>query len=79
MTHVLRAYRTYNPTVRFLKYIVILIILSKVVTLDFVWEFIREYNEMEWNNHKGMKWNWMYLSKENEWNGVELSKLDWMF
>ena len=54
-------------------------ILSKVVTLGFIWEFIREYNGMEWNNHKGMKWNWMYLSKENEWNGMELSKLDWLF
>ena len=36
---------------------------------------------MQWNNHKGMKKNRMYLSKGNEWkrinwNGMELNNLD---
>ena len=39
---------------------------------------------MEWNDHKRMKMNGMYLSKGNEWkrmkwNGMKLSNLDWMF
>ena len=34
---------------------------------------------MEWNNHKRMEMNGMYLSKGKEWNGMELSNLDWMF
>ena len=27
------------------------------IPLGFVWEFIREENEMEWNDHKGMEIN----------------------
>ena len=27
--------------------------------------------KMEWNDHKGMEWNGMYLSKGKEWNGME--------
>ena len=37
---------------------------------------------MEWNDHKGIEKNGMYLSKGNEWkkwNRMELSNLDWMF
>ena len=40
---------------------------------------------IEWNDHKGMKMNGMYLSKGNGWkriecNGIkELSNFDWMF
>ena len=34
--------------------------------LGFVLEFIRE-----WNDHKGMKMNGMYLSKGKEWKRME--------
>ena len=37
---------------------------------------------MEWNYHKGMEWNGMYLSKRNEWKRIEwngIKYLDWMF
>ena len=39
---------------------------------------------MEWNDHKKMERNGMYLSKGKEWkgmekNGMELSNIDWMF
>ena len=52
--------------------------------LGSVQEFIREVNEMKWNDHKGMKKNGMecvYIRERNgkEWNGIELSNLDWMF
>ena len=49
--------------------------------LDFVWEFIREWNRIKWNDHKGMEMNGMeqnrmYLSKRNgqkrmEWNEIK--------
>ena len=26
---------------------------------------------MKWNDHKGMEWNGMYLTKGKEWNGME--------
>ena len=39
--------------------------------LDFIWEFIREWNEMIIR-----EWNGMYLNKGKEWNGMELSNLD---
>ena len=48
-------------------------LLIYVIPLGSVWEFIREWNRMEWNNHKGMERNGMYLSKGNEWNGMELT------
>ena len=31
---------------------------------------------MEWNNHKKMERNGMYLSKGNEWNEMKLNNLD---
>ena len=31
---------------------------------------------MKWNDHKGMEWNGMYLSKGNEWNGIKQPWLD---
>ena len=34
---------------------------------------------MEWNDHKGMEKNGMYLSKEKKWNRMKLNNLDWMF
>ena len=49
------------------------------IPLRSVWEFIREWNEIEWNDHKGMEMNEMYLSKRKEWNEMKLSNLDWMF
>ena len=40
------------------------------------WEFIREWNGMEWNEMvirewKGMEWNGMYLSKGKKWKRME--------
>ena len=49
------------------------------IPLGSVWEFIRKWNEIEWNDNKGMERNGMYLSKGKEWNEMELSNLDWMF
>ena len=34
---------------------------------------------IEWNDHKRMERNGMYLSKGNEWKRMKLSNLDWMF
>ena len=42
-------------------------------SLTLVWEFIKEWNGMEWVNH-GMKWNrWniMNLSNGKEWNEIK--------
>ena len=55
-------------------------VFCKLITtpLDFVWEFIREWNRMKLNDHKGMEWLWngIYLCKEKEWkrnkqNGIK--------
>ena len=45
--------------------------LKEYFALGSVWEFIREWNEMELNDHKGMERNRMYLSKGNEWNVIK--------
>ena len=37
---------------------------------------IRKWKRMEWNDHKEMEKNGMYLSKRKEWNGMELSNFD---
>ena len=31
--------------------------MTVALLLGSVWEFIREGNGMEWNDHKGMEWN----------------------
>ena len=36
---------------------------------------IREGNGIKWNDHKGMEWNVMYLSKENEWKRMEWNEI----
>ena len=41
-----------------------------------VWEFIREWNGIEFNGIiirecKVMEWNGIYLSKGKEWNGIK--------
>ena len=40
---------------------------------------IRKWKRMEWNDHKEMEKNGMYLSKRKEWNDMELSNFDQMF
>ena len=40
---------------------------------------LRVHKGIEWNDHKEMEKNGMYLSKGNEWKRMELSNLDWMF
>ena len=37
--------------------------------------YLREENRMEWNNHKGMKMNGIYLSKGNEWKRMEWNEI----
>ena len=41
-------------------------ILSGVVGLGFIWEFIRKWNGMIIRKWKGIEWNEMYLSKGKE-------------
>ena len=36
--------------------------------------YLREENRLEWNNHKGMEMNGMYLSERKEWKRMKLSK-----
>ena len=45
-------------------------------TLGSIWEFIREWNEIEWNHHMGMEKNEMYLSKGKEWKKMECNGIE---
>ena len=44
---------------------------TKIRALGFVWEFIKERNRMECNDHKGVKKNEIYLSEGNKWNRIK--------
>ena len=66
---------TANPKIFSLLSSPLLSFLSKLPnrSLGSAWEFIKKWNGMEWNDHKGMEMNGMYLRERNgkEWNEIK--------